>query len=189
MWKKAICWLLLCMAVPAFAAFQYESAYMGPAIRMTENSGLRISFAKGQDLVKSFGYYTFDPFTREVLSWGAGDLRTGYLGQLNQGDLVGFWVKTGTETLTTNFFLSQSGWQESRYENNFGYGNIGLGNNALDVTVGYNHPDYLNQITIGVSKADGSAAAPAGAPLPGVLAALGVGGGIVRIRRRRPQEA
>jgi len=87
------------------------------------------------------------------------DINTGYLGEFKSGDIIGIWIQDGNGTIYTSLdtgredvvFMGTSHW-------NGLYNFFDLGSSA---------PCYLHGIEM---------APPVGEPLPGVMAALAIGG-------------
>ena len=129
------------------------------------------NFALGPML--AFGYYytsgpnagvlqtgTFTGNTSNYFSsngWGT-DYNTAYLGDFKAGDTIGIWIAVANSTGT---FTSTE----------IGAGYAGLGSASLSTFFGFGAPGYRFQFIDGVTNPN-----PVGEPLPGVMAALALGG-------------
>ena len=179
--KKA--WLSVLAAilcVPVWAAHQYELNFGGrgengsiSVLENLESLSLQVSFksAGGAGL----GYYTYrDEPSKNTPGdrlFGKQDGRTIDLGPFAAGDNIGFFLKRKNGSIVSDFsFLEKDGVLYMTFDKNGGSGGDEF-------------------VQIGSITATPSAPAPSGQPLPGVVAALAVGGMAVAAGRWRRRKA
>ena len=179
--KKA--WLSVLAAilcVPVWAAHQYELNFGGrgengsiSVLENLESLSLQVSFksAGGAGL----GYYTYrDEPSKNAPGdrlFGKQDGGTIDLGPFAAGDNIGFFLKRKNGSIVSDFsFLEKDGVLYLTFDKNGGSGGDEF-------------------VQIGSITATPSAPAPSGQPLPGVVAALAVGGMAVAAGRWRRRKA
>ena len=179
--KKA--WLSVLAAilcVPVWAAHQYELNFGGrgengsiSVLENLESLSLQVSFksAGGAGL----GYYTYrDEPSKNTPGdrlFGKQDGGTIDLGPFAAGDNIGFFLKRKNGSIVSDFsFLEKDGVLYLTFDKNGGSGGDEF-------------------VQIGSITATPSAPAPSGQPLPGVVAALAVGGLAVAAGRWRRRKA
>ena len=179
--KKA--WLSVLAAilcVPVWAAHQYELNFGGrgengsiSVLENLESLSLQVSFksAGGAGL----GYYTYrDEPSKNTPGdrlFGKQDGGTIDLGPFAAGDNIGFFLKRKNRSIVSDFsFLEKDGVLYLTFDKNGGSGGDEF-------------------VQIGSITATPSAPAPSGQPLPGVVAALAVGGMAVAAGRWRRRKA
>lgn len=179
--KKA--WLSVLAAilcVPVWAAHQYELNFGGrgengsiSVLENLESLSLQVSFksAGGAGL----GYYTYrDEPSKNTPGdrlFGKQDGGTIDLGPFAAGDNIGFFLKRKNGSIVSDFsFLEKDGVLYLTSDKNGGSGGDEF-------------------VQIGSITATPSAPAPSGQPLPGVVAALAVGGMAVAAGRWRRRKA
>lgn len=179
--KKA--WLSVLAAilcVPVWAAHQYELNFGGrgengsiSVLENLESLSLQVSFksAGGAGL----GYYTYrDEPSKNTPGdrlFGKQDGGTIDLGPFAAGDNIGFFLKRKNGSIVSDFsFLEKDGVLYLTFDKNGGSGGDEF-------------------VQIGSITATPSASAPSGQPLPGVVAALAVGGMAVAAGRWRRRKA
>lgn len=179
--KKA--WLSVLAAilcVPVWAAHQYELNFGGrgengsiSVLENLESLSLQVSFksAGGAGL----GYYTYrDEPSKNTPGdrlFGKQDGGTIDLGPFAAGDNIGFFLKWKNGSIVSDFsFLEKDGVLYLTFDKNGGSGGDEF-------------------VQIGSITATPSAPAPSGQPLPGVVAALAVGGMAVAAGRWRRRKA
>lgn len=179
--KKA--WLSVLAAilcVPVWAAHQYELNFGGrgengsiSVLENLESLSLQVSFksAGGAGL----GYYTYrDEPSKNTPGdrlFGKQDGGTIDLGPFAAGDNIGFFLKRKNGSIVSDFsFLEKDGVLYLTFDKNGGSGGDEF-------------------VQIGSITATPSAPAPSGQPLPGVVAALAVGGMAVAAGRWRRLKA
>lgn len=179
--KKA--WLSVLAAilcVPVWAAHQYELNFGGrgengsiSVLENLESLSLQVSFksAGGAGL----GYYTYrDEPSKNTPGdrlFGKQDGGTIDLGPFAAGDNIGFFLKRKNGSIVSDFsFLEKDGVLYLTFDKNGGSGGDEF-------------------VQIGSITATPSAPAPSGQPLPGVVAALAVGGMAVAAGRWRRRKA
>lgn len=176
--KKLLVGLILFAVgmVPAFAAYQYDINSDG--IGINENLSLVIHVT-GNDLFKNFDQFGYtvqnaDGTTRsETFNLADVNGKQFEFGNFTAGEKVGFFVvKNGV--VTTDFELSGHSDAQSLL--------------SFYTASGKVYTSFRIQVAAGeyTGKTDGNA--PSGQPLPGVLAAVLIGGGAIgamRLRRRR----
>ena len=179
--KKA--WLSVLAAilcVPVWAAHQYELNFGGrgengsiSVLENLESLSLQVSFksAGGAGL----GYYTYrDEPSKNTPGdrlFGKQDGGTIDLGPFAAGDNMGFFLKRKNGSIVSDFsFLEKDGVLYLTFDKNGGSGGDEF-------------------VQIGSITATPSAPAPSGQPLPGVVAALAVGGMAVAAGRWRRRKA
>ena len=169
------------MAGAAFASFgavQYN--YVGnPGSILKQSDGMYFTFDANTSLfaptfvdgaqhqkthnVVAFGYYFLDNPANLI----AGDFSTGHLGNFKAGDMIGYWVQsTGIDNINAGIYTTtKTGIDEHVFYNGFYNGKfyfIGL------------RSDSIGNYAAGFIFVEGTP--PAGEPLPGVIAALAIGG-------------
>ena len=179
--KKA--WLSVLAAilcVPVWAAHQYELNFGGrgengsiSVLENLESLSLQVSFksAGGAGL----GYYTYrDEPSKNTPGdrlFGKQDGGTIDLGPFAAGDNIGFFLKRKNGSIVSDFsFLEKDGVLYLTFDKNGGSGGDEF-------------------VQIGSITATPAAPAPSGQPLPGVVAALAVGGMAVAAGRWRRRKA
>ncbi|MBS1452768.1 MAG: hypothetical protein HP002_05210 [Lentisphaeria bacterium] len=179
--KKA--WLSVLAAilcVPVWAAHQYELNFGGrgengsiSVLENLESLSLQVSFksAGGAGL----GYYTYrDEPSKNTPGdrlFGKQDGGTIDLGPFAAGDNIGFFLKRKNGSIVSDFsFLEKDGVLYLTFDKNGGSGGDEF-------------------VQIGSITATPFAPAPSGQPLPGVVAALAVGGMAVAAGRWRRRKA
>lgn len=174
----SVFFLWLFFSVSAFAAAQYSITYGGPGSNGSINvlSDLS-SFSFTTDFGSiggsaSIGYYTYTDNINNVTygtqTFGKKDGETVDLGAFVEGQHIGFYLERNNGQKVTDFFFKeQNGILTLTFNKNGGHGG--------DETIAL----------AGITAITDSA--PSGQPLPGVLAALLIGGatfGVLRLRRK-----
>lgn len=179
--KKA--WLSVLAAilcVPVWAAHQYELNFGGrgengsiSVLENLESLSLQVSFKSAGGA--GIGYYTYrDEPSKNTPGdrlFGKQDGGTIDLGPFAAGDNIGFFLKRKNGSIVSDFsFLEKDGVLYLTFDKNGGSGGDEF-------------------VQIGSITATPSAPAPSGQPLPGVVAALAVGGMAVAAGRWRRRKA
>ena len=135
----------------------YDQSYYTFDANGAVNFSFENSIAK--DTIIKFGYYFLD--NPEQLF--AGDLATGYLGDFKVGDAIGIWIENDGSSwnITPGIYTTTYTGMDGQYFEGSGSGLIAVrtGNMRLGLMFSLSQTD-----------------APVGEPLPGVIAALAIGG-------------
>ena len=138
--------------------------------------GLRTSYPK--ENVVAFGYYYLSNPSKLI----AGNVESGYLGSFNAGDAIGLWFEIKAEKngkTVEGFFSTTDVGQKTIFGISSYSGDEGAFAWAgINSAIGYVASYYFT-----------NTAAPVGEPLPGVMAALAVGGCAFLIGRKLKNRA
>lgn len=183
--------LLLLLAVPAFATYQYAELNEGGYFEINAPSSFDITFLKVTgDGLENVGFYTIndDGSTSDIQAATKTAKNTWSFGNFDPGANVGIWVRShsGYEFTSTDYFPEQGVPSINR---NNGDGTFTLV--GWVITGGGNH--NMNAFfTYGAVVTITDPGWTSGAPLPGALMSCAIGAGIlaaVRGKHRRKRLA
>ncbi len=170
--KKLMAVMVMMATIPTFAAYQFVSygKYLGGHMIFDGATTISMninSFTSGVAPV-DFGYYMLG--TTDMVSLK--DATASF----NPGDEIGFWLRDAGGNITSTSSLSGATWMPQ--------GSV-LENGSYTMFTGGNYPIYRYEYNYSI----GEVTAPSGQPLPGVIAALAVGGGVLAVRKLRRKRA
>lgn len=159
-----------------------DYSYGGPNILINETVGLTVTHISSGDY-NAFGYFSYNPttgaFTENAINFDSAG--QAYIGEFEQGTIVGTWLSTDYGKFYSMPQLNQDGAYKVAYLGDTPEGNLKIGLEG-------SHPWAGTEYNEMVASFEPTQHAPAGQPLPGVLisALIGLGlTGIAGVRKHK----
>ncbi len=180
--------LALCAGL--FAAHQYEAIHQNQGVGVHVNQSVELflntSSSKLPEGITEFGYYKLD--SKGDMIQGSSTsldmsalLKNGSvsLGSFSGGDSIAFWMKTDKGSYLDSYYRDgKHGDRNAAYLGNNSKNNTNMVMGNLDLSHGWS-PSQGFQDNALVFEVSNVGKGPSGQPLPGFLATLAIGGGVI----------